>query len=443
MKTLYPFQVKGLERMHDCNKVAFYWDMGLGKSLVGITKARMMEAKRVLIVCQKSKLDDWYDVVKDESHYMPMDLRSRTDLLLFVNPNYDDYIGCVGIINYDLVWRRTELEALNRIPFTLILDESSEIQNEKAKRTKFILNSLKPANVILLSGTPVGGKYENLWSQLRLLGLPMTAWQFRQKFVNYRDLYLGNRIVKIVDPKHPYKRVGELKRLMGSLNCDFLKTEDVLELPEQRDILVECDTPMPFYTFMKTDMVTIKDWKTGEYVEMDTENVLTKRLRASQICSIYNEDRFQRFEDLLKSTNDRLVVFYRFQEEYERLQSIAQSLKKPVSAINGSTKDLDAYESEGDSVTLVQYQAGAMGLNLQKASKCIFFSLTDSSNLYEQARKRIHRIGQRNTCTYWIFKCRDGIDDGVYKALMRKADYTNDLFIKDSQTWAKRVSRTR
>lgn len=440
-KTLYPFQTKGLERMHGCNKVAFYWDMGLGKSLIGVEKTRMLGASHTLVVCQKSKMEDWLDVFRDQG-FTPMDLRRRTDLYLFSATVENPPFPMVGIINYDLVWRRTEFENLNRIPFTLMLDESSEIQNEKAKRTKFIL-SLQPRNVILLSGTPVGGKYENLWSQLRLLGLPMTAWQFRQKFVNYRDLYLGNRIVKIVDPKHPYKRVGELKRLMGSLNCDFLKTEEVLELPEQRDIIVECDTPMHFYIFVKKDLATIKDWKTGECIEMTTENVLTKRLRASQICSVYNEDRFQRFEDLLKSTNDRLVVFYRFQEEYERLQSIAQSLKKPVSTINGAKKDLVAYESEEDSVTLVQYQAGAMGLNLQKASKCVFFSLTDSSNLYEQARKRIHRIGQRNTCTYWIFKCRDGIDDGVYDALMRKADYTNDLFIKDSQVWAKRFSRTR
>ncbi|WP_043610567.1 hypothetical protein, partial [Cellulomonas carbonis] len=103
MKTLYPFQVKGLERMHDCNKVAFYWDMGLGKSLVGITKAQSLGASRVLLVCQKSKLDDWYDVVAHESYYIPMDLREKHDLSVFLDGTsaYD----AVGIINYDLVWR--------------------------------------------------------------------------------------------------------------------------------------------------------------------------------------------------------------------------------------------------------------------------------------------------------------------------------------------------
>lgn len=80
----------------------------------------------------------------------------------------------VYVINYDLIWRRKEL--LNLTHFTLILDESSLIQNATSKRTKFILK-LKPDHTILLSGTPTGGKYENLWSQLHLLG-----WKISERY---------------------------------------------------------------------------------------------------------------------------------------------------------------------------------------------------------------------------------------------------------------------
>ena len=73
----------------------------------------------------------------------------------------------VLIINYDKVWRRDELKKLK--DFTIMLDESSMIKNEKSNRSKFILG-LNAENVILLSGTPTGGKYEELWSQLHLLG---------------------------------------------------------------------------------------------------------------------------------------------------------------------------------------------------------------------------------------------------------------------------------
>ena len=73
-----------------------------------------------------------------------------------------------GVINYELTFRRKILKTLSG--FTLMLDESSLIQNENAKRSKFILG-LNPDNVILLSGTPTGGKYEKLWSQCRKSGL--------------------------------------------------------------------------------------------------------------------------------------------------------------------------------------------------------------------------------------------------------------------------------
>ena len=51
----------------------------------------------------------------------------------------------IGVINYELTFRRKILKSLTG--FTLMLDESSLIQNETAKRSKFILG-LNPANVV-------------------------------------------------------------------------------------------------------------------------------------------------------------------------------------------------------------------------------------------------------------------------------------------------------
>ena len=81
----------------------------------------------------------------------------------------------VLVINYDLLFRRTIFLSVS--DYCLILDESSVIQNEAAKRTKFVLK-MQPSNLILLSGTPTSGKYENLWTQLHLLG-----WSISKKLV--------------------------------------------------------------------------------------------------------------------------------------------------------------------------------------------------------------------------------------------------------------------
>ncbi len=71
-----------------------------------------------------------------------------------------------------------------------------------------------------------------------------------------------------------------------------------------------------------------------------------------------------------------------------------------------------------------------MGLNLQKANHMIYFSLTDKSELFEQSKKRIHRIGQENPCFYYLMICSNTVEEDVMKALETRRDYTDELFKK-------------
>jgi SNF2 family DNA or RNA helicase len=114
--------------------------------------------------------------------------------------------------------------------------------------------------------------------------------------------------------------------------------------------------------------------------------------------------------------------------ELELMKRLAEDLERPISEVNGHNKDLTAYENEDDSITLVQYQAGAMGLNLQKANKVIYFTLPLMSELFEQSKKRVHRIGQKNTCFYYILLCRNSVEERILKTLEERKDYTDELF---------------
>ena len=84
--------------------------------------------------------------------------------------------------------------------------------------------------------------------------------------------------------------------------------------------------------------------------------------------------------------------------------TICEDEEKPTSILNGSTKDLTAYNDRDDSVTFIQYQAGAMGGNFQKANKMIFFTLPlgkGSCLLWEQAPNRT-----RKTLLLLLFTCQ-------------------------------------
>lgn len=422
---LYEHQKEALKQTKGFNKVAYYLDMGLGKTFVGSEKMMQLGTDTNLLVCQKSKIDDWKQHFQD--HYQNVDVydltnKKQLDEFISHDTAWAGYHGAtmtVGIINYDLVFRRSELLQLEH--FTIMLDESSLIQNDTAKRSKFVLK-MKPDNVILLSGTPTSGKYENLWSQMNLLGWLISKELYNRQYVNWVKVESDGFIHHVIDKETPYKNVDRLKQKMRDHGSVFLKTEECFDLPEQIFIPVTSPKTKEYIQFRKKGLVTI------EGIELVGDSTLTKRLYSRMLCGHYNKDKLQAFKDLVSSTKDRLIVFYNFNAELDALQQIAAELERPVSQVNGHVKDLTAYENEQDSITLVQYQAGAMGLNLQKANKVVFFTLTDKSELFEQSKKRVHRIGQNNTCFYYLMMCKDSVEEVILDTLNQRKDFTDELF---------------
>ena len=405
---LYPHQERVLEETKNINKVAYFMDMGLwlGKTFVSSEKANSYDNK-ILVVSQLSKVKDWCEHFKKYYDYEAFDLTNKKNIETFINLNYK----CVAVINYDVVWRRKELLKLE--DFTLILDESSLINNETTKRAKFILK-LKPTNTILLSGSLCGGKYERLYSQLQLLGWNISKKMYYSQYIDMQISEDGYPIIK------GYKNVDRLKRKMREYGCIFMKTEEVLDLPSQNFITINVDSSKEYKHFMKNGIVEVNG------VELVGDTTLTKLLYARELCGLYSEEKLKVFKDLVDSTDDRLIVFYNFKQELEKMVEL---IDKPYSIVNGSVKDLTNYENYDNSITFIQYQSGSMGLNLQKANKIIYFTPTLSSEMFEQSKKRIHRLGQKESCFYYKLVC--GIEYKIYNTLAMRKDFTDKLFEED------------
>lgn len=426
---LYEHQAAALEATKDLNRVAFYHDMGLGKTFTGAEKMHQLGGRVNLVICQKSKVDDWYEhfdayywSTEDDEMFNTIYMHDLTDPdgmgMFCYNARTSGGIQIVGIINYDLIFRRPELMKMHFN--TIMLDESSMIQNETAKRTKAILK-LKTDNVILLSGTPTGGKYEKLYSQLKLLGWNISKTQYWSEFIETRKIDMGGFSIPIVTG---YKNVGRLKRKMRQYGCNFLKTDEVFDLPAQTFTDIEINTSKEYRKFRKDKIINVGS------CELVGDTALTQMLYERQLCGAYNVEKLAAFADILDSTNDRLIVFYNFNAEREELEKICEKYKRPVSVVCGAVKDLKAYENAADSVTLIQYQAGAKGLNLQKANKIVYFSPTLSVEDYMQSIKRIHRIGQSKPCFYYRLICKNSIEEKIYDCIEKGIDYTERLFAK-------------
>lgn len=156
-----PHQEEVLNLTDDKNRCAYYLDMGLGKTFVGAEKMYLLNNTVNLIVCQKSKIDDWVDHMKTYyPEYRVMDLTKKSEgvnfrTLVETKDLYDQNIQIVGVINYDLVFRRkyiahitdftsdhilyqvdgddnTYIDSLGFLPFFRLDNNKKQISNLKA-----------------------------------------------------------------------------------------------------------------------------------------------------------------------------------------------------------------------------------------------------------------------------------------------------------------------
>lgn len=419
-----------LEQTESFNRVGYFADVGLGKTFIAGEKHRMLNAPKALVICQKSKIEDWIDHF--QTHY-------NLPAIQYKKHRIDQLPErCVLVINYDLVWRRPELKKLTN--YTLILDESSCIRDETAKRTKFIL-SLNPENVILLSGTPVGGKYEQLYSQLSLLGWKISKKLFWTQYIITKKAEDANGYIRteVVG----YKNVDRLKAKLRQHGAVFLTADDAgIDLPDQVEIQLPVTLTKAYRKFKRDRIIKItpagnvfvddSDFYGTDVtprIELVGDTPLKRMLYLRQLASIYNPNKWERLQDLLESTGDRMIVFYNFVREYEEIKRIARRLDRPLSWINGDGKNLTAYRKHDDSIIAVQYQSGAMGENLQLANKAVFVSPPLDSILYEQAFGRIRRDGQQSDRVFYYFLTTKGsIEEHIYETLKQRKDFTDELF---------------
>lgn len=417
---LFAYQQAALDRVKGKRNCAFYHDMGLGKTFTGAEKLMSDKCWHLaLVVCQKSKVADWVDHFKSHYDIAVLDLTTPDGMANFeLSMSYPDLLDAVGVINYDLLWRRPKLQALKC--FAVIFDESSLLQNKSSKRTKAAMKLADRANeLVLLSGTPVDGKYERLWTQLHMLGWGIDEKLFWRQYVESETtMREGFPITKVTG----YKNEERLVRKMKELGCDFLKTDDVVDLPDQRFIRV--DVPMSEYyrEFAKVNIITAFG---REFVGDTVFGDLTAK---RQLAGAYSRAKLEAFGDMLDGIGKRLVVFYNFDVELEGLTAELEKRYRPYGVLNGKAHDLSSFFDACDGVALIQYQSGAMGVNLQQADTCVYFSPPLASSLFEQSKKRIHRVGQDKPCTYYELVSKGTVEEKIYDTLAMRRDYTEKLF---------------
>lgn len=428
------------------------FEMGCGKTLTAIAIAgagyQMGKIDRLLIVAPTSVVAVWPKELKEYARFKytcktllgekQQRIKQIDDLLKFPFKALK-----IAVINYESTWRPEILEKLKEFDADMVIaDESQRIKTYDAAQSKAMHELGDQARYkLILSGTPVQTAAIDIWSQYRFLDKSV----FGENFFKFRGRYAimggyGNK--KIVG----YRDLEGLIKKEHSIAFRVTKDE-ALDLPEQT-----------FETrriqFSPKEKSLYERLKKDSYAELDNgghitaTTVLTKLLRLQQLTGGFLvQDEAQKPQlvsrakldaltdiivDYVIGSGKKLVVFARFIAEVKAIIDLAAKvLPKDLKqvAIYGDVKKEDrgdiAKQFQEDPSTILfvgQIDTAGTGITLTAADTCVYYSKNFNYATYSQSLSRIHRIGQRNCCTYIDLEIEGTIDELISSALSRKED---------------------
>jgi len=389
------------------------------------------EAHRILVIAPlRVARDTWPDELHKWEHLSDLRLSvavgTETERKAALQAKADIYI-----INRENVGWLIEASG---IPFdfdTLVVDELSSFKNHQTKRFRSLMKVRpKVVRIIGLTGTPSSNGLMDLWAEYRLLDMGQRLGRF---IGQYRSTYFtpdkrNGQVIFSYKPlpfaeKEIYAKIADITISM--------KSTDHLIMPE----LVTAQYPIKLsdkererYDELRQDLVLKL---AGGDVTAANAAALSGKLCQMANGAVYGDDgtvhyihnrKLDALEDLIEAANGKpVLVAYWFKHDLERIS--ARLKERHISFTKLDTSDSIASWNEGKwPVALIHPASAGHGLNLQSGgSTIIWFGMTWSLELYQQANARLWRQGQKaETVVLHHIIAKDTIDERVMKALSAK-----------------------
>lgn len=444
--TLMVHQKKAFAIGVTLDAVAFLMEQGTGKTLAAIAvgghRYLHHEIHRLVVVAPLSVVPVWQSEFDKHADFSFNIVQAQTKDIKKAGKIADLFEDTPGlqvlVINYESLWRiEKQLQAW--APQMAVLDESQKIKNGRASQSKAAhkLGTWCKYRLIL-TGTPVTQSPMDIHSQYRFLNKKV----FGDAFIKFRDEYaiMGGYMGYEVTG---YKDLHKMSSLAHSIAYRVTK-EEALDLPPMTDQILYCELKESAQAYRQMEKYMIAT-VSGDKVTAPI--VLTQLLRMQQITGGFLPIKDEVTEEtvrvesvgheklgLLKELVEdmprgkKLVIFARFIPEIKAIQGILTQLNIPSNALTGATdrkqrgKMVERFQEDGGGVQalVIQIQTGGLGITLTAADTAIFYSTSFSYADYEQARARIHRIGQKQPVTYIHLIAKGTIDEDVLTALREK-----------------------
>ena len=312
-------------------------------------------------------------------------------------------------------------------PFDMVvIDELSSFKNPQAKRFRALRKVMPRVDrVVGLTGTPSPNGLMDLWAEVYLLD---QGERLERTIGAYRELYFrpgasNGHVVYQWLPKR-----GAAKTIEDKLSdlCVSMSAADYLQLPERIDnvipVKLQAEELAKYKELEREQVLSLGDDQT--VVALNAAAVMSKLLQIANgrvyletgAYARIHERKAEALEEIVDTTDEPVLVFYSFRHD---LEPIVRRI--PEARMLDGPEDIAAWNRGEIRVLLAHPASVGYGLNLQEGGRVIvWYGLTWSLELYQQANARLYRQGQEKPVIIHHLVAEDTVDEQVMKALQAK-----------------------
>lgn len=421
----YPYQLDGIAFGLKHRRILIGDEPGLGKTLQSIGIVDTAGAYPALVICPSSLKINWqreFEKFSDKKALI-LDNATRTAWPYFLQ------IGMfhVAIVNYEslrkyFVWDTGGKDfRLKDVVFndaikvfrSVIIDESHRVKDPSAQQTIFTRGIAEGKEWrILLSGTPVVNRAEDLVAQLSIMGR-LQEFGGRAKFL--ADYGENENLEELSQQLYRRCMIRREKEKVLTQLPDKTRTDLYVDIANREEYsLAEAD--LAEYLRQYTECT---DREIRRKMRMEA---LVKFMTLRSLSAVGKVKQAIDFVRVFLASGKPLILFCSLHEIVDELCKAFPEAVTVTGRDNATDKQaaVDAFQSGDAKLIVCSIKAAGVGLTLTASSNVAFIELPWTYADCCQCEDRAHRIGQKDNVTCYYLLGHHTIDHTLYRLIHHK-----------------------
>ena len=433
----YPYQLDGISFGLQRRRIFIGDEPGLGKTLQSIGIIDTANAYPCLVICPSSLKINWqreFERFTDKKAVV-LDNNTRTTwpYLLQIKMHH------VAIVNYESLRKFFVWDIKGGNPFRLkdvvfcpqikmfksiIIDESHRVKDPSAQQTIFTKGIATGKDwIILLSGTPVVNRPEDLVSQLSIMNR-LNDFGGKAQFLSM------------------YGECENLEELSSRLYSSCLirreKAKVLTELPDKTrcDLYVDISNREEYNMAVENLAEYLRQYKECTDAEIRRKMRMEALVQFMTLRSLAAMGKVAQAIDFARNflaSGKQLIIFCSYHDIVDALCKAFPTAVRVTGrdSITAKQAAVDSFQNGNSQLIICSIKAAGVGLTLTASSNVAFVEFPWTYADCCQCEDRAHRIGQKDNVTCYYLIGRGTIDNALYNIIQRKKSVANQIMASD------------